>query len=266
MLCIREETISSGNQCRNRGASQSAGRPASAVCMSLQRIKKHADHLSPFHPSNKRSRREKPPLWVTELISIQQDHIQQHPTSSNQQSHQFKCWTPQVSHFAPAHLHLICVKVRKGRALDVYFFRIYLWLGFLRASERMGKDTNCGPFDISISTAGCAAMRCEWKAPLRRAQIRHAIGWLCPGSVLLTQLPRGQLRSAEGPSAGALLHTPCRKLLWGLPSADSIATWSQPMGWCLRSWQETCLIVYLPRRALLVGTNRRSLSASSWAR
>lgn len=54
-----------------------------------------------------------------------------------------------------------------------------------------GKDTNCEPFDISISTAGCAAMRCEWKAALRRAQIRHAIGRLCPGSVLLTQLPRG---------------------------------------------------------------------------
>lgn len=34
-------------------------------------------------------------------------------------------------------------------------------------------------------------MRREWKAPLRRAQIRHAIGRLCPGSVLLTQLPRG---------------------------------------------------------------------------
>lgn len=51
-------------------------------------------------------------------------------------------------------------------------------------------DTNCTPFDISISTAGCAAMRCRWKVPLRRAQIRHAIGRLCPGSVPLTQLPQ----------------------------------------------------------------------------
>lgn len=51
-------------------------------------------------------------------------------------------------------------------------------------------DTNCTPFDISISTAGCAAMRCRWKVPLRRAQIRHAIGPLCPGSVPLTQLPQ----------------------------------------------------------------------------
>lgn len=34
-------------------------------------------------------------------------------------------------------------------------------------------------------------MRCGWKVPLRRAQIRHAIGRLCPGSVMLTQLPWG---------------------------------------------------------------------------
>lgn len=58
-------------------------------------------------------------------------------------------------------------------------------------SMNVGEDTNCRPFDISISTAGCAAMRCEWKVPLRRAEIRHAIGRLWPGSVLLTQLPRG---------------------------------------------------------------------------
>lgn len=34
-------------------------------------------------------------------------------------------------------------------------------------------------------------MRRGWKVPLRRAQISHAIGRLCPDSAPLTQLPRG---------------------------------------------------------------------------
>lgn len=46
-------------------------------------------------------------------------------------------------------------------------------------------DTNWAPFDTSTAAAGCAAVRCG------RAQIRRAIGRLCPGSVPLTQLPQG---------------------------------------------------------------------------
>lgn len=63
-----------------------------------------------------------------------------------------------------------------------------------------GVDTNCRSFDISISTAGRAASHCEWEVALRRPEIRHAVGRLCPGSAPpLTQLPRGARRALRFP-------------------------------------------------------------------
>lgn len=120
-------------------------------------------------------------------------------------------------------------------------------------------DTNCRPFDISISTAGCAVSHCEWKVALRRPEIRHAVGPLCPGSVLpLTQLPRGGCWAPRfPPCAGGT--PPCRQrgaVNWHrcLPSA----TW--PWAPLAAPWSQTPrkLFVFLTRKppnSLLTGTS-----------
>lgn len=153
------------------------------------------------------------------------------------------------------------------RCLLCFLSRIYLWPGLLGASQRMcldgvrleGVDTNCRPFDISISTAGCAASHCEWKVALRRPEIRHAVGPLCPGSVLLlTQLPRGGRRAPRfPPCAGGT--PPCTwrgAVNWHrcLPTA----TW--PWAPLAAPWSQTPrkLFVFLTRKppnSLLTGTS-----------
>ncbi|KAI4810050.1 hypothetical protein KUCAC02_018900 [Chaenocephalus aceratus] len=72
--------------------------------------------------------------------------------------------------------------------------------------------------ECQLIDAGCAAMRRGWKVPLRRAQIRHAIGRLCPGSVPLTQLPQAAVECG-GSDSPPTPQTVSRAACGGLPSA-----------------------------------------------
>lgn len=146
MLCIREEKKRLAQQIDAR-ADEPSREQAGHHSVSTDGLKTCRVFVL-FHHSNEERQKKERSLRGWLLNSEQQ-------TAGH---NRLNSWPPPDS---PSSFD-VCQSQRKGQ---LCFFWIYLWPGLPYRAEWTNRgDTNCTPFDISISTAGCAAMRRRQKS------------------------------------------------------------------------------------------------------
>ncbi len=193
----RGKTISSANQCKSRWAIREQHCPSLLYSRVNSELKTYRLFV-PFHHSNKENEKKRLPPWVMGLIIIQQ------PTGFMSWPFKFltKPQTPNSPTCTAPSSFDVCQSQRKETTNSVFFW-IYLWPGFLRASERIGETLIARHLTYPFPQLDVQPCATDGKS----LSEGHRLGMQLAGSALVLYCwPSylGLLWSVECPSARAL--------------------------------------------------------------